>query len=546
MDFVEGTVLYKSNCPSCPSSDAYAIYSNGTRKCFSCGYFTYVNEEESEQSIRKTTKMREELIYGEPDWLQVRKIPKEICAKYSYHKGKDKKDVGVQIANYYNEEGEKVAQKLRYADKTFKFIGEPKEALLYGQQLFAKGGKKVTVTEGEIDTLSVATAFNGKYPVVSIKNGCQAARKELSKHIEWLNSFDEVYLWFDNDEVGRKAVEECIPLFPAGKVKVIQHPECKDANEVLVKHGAGEVANTFYNAKEFRPDGVLTLGDLVEDLKKPIEEGVPWCFPTLTKWTYGRRKGELYAFGSGTGNGKTDIFTQQITYDVSVLKKKVGLFFLEQNPLETARRIAGKVDGKLYHVPATDENNWTQEQLNDTIEELSKSPLLYLFNNFGSNDWNNIQSKIRLMVHNLGVEHIYLDHLTALSSHADDERRFLDGLMEEMASLAQELQVCIHFISHLATPTGTPHEEGGRVMAKHFRGSRSIQQWSFFMFGLERNQQAKNVADRSKSILRCLKDRYTGQANGSTLSLGYNARTGILEESNEDFVLDGEDFNEDF
>lgn len=546
MEFSEGTVLYKSSCPSCPSSDAYAVYSNGTRKCFSCGYFTYVDEEEPTKTPRKATRMREELLYGEASVLNQRSITQNICAKYSYHKGKDRQGRPVQIANYYNEEGEKVAQKLRYSDKTFKFIGEPKSALMFGQQLWAKGGKKVTVTEGEIDALSVAEAFKGMYPVVSLKNGAAAAKKELSKHIEWLNSFQEVYLWFDNDEVGRKAVEECIPLFPAGKVKVIQHPELKDANEVLCTYGTGEVANTFYNAKEFRPDGVITLSDIKEDLKKPIEEGVPWCFPTLTKWTYGRRKGEIYAFGSGTGNGKTDLFTQQITYDVSVLKKKVGLFFLEQNPLETARRIAGKVDGKLYHVPSTKDNNWTQDELNNTIEYLSNSNMLYLFNSFGSADWDTIKSKIRLMVHNLGVEHIYLDHLTALSSHADDERRFLDGLMEEMASLAQELQIVLHFISHLATPTGTPHEEGGRVMAKHFRGSRAIQQWSFFMFGLERNQQAKNIQDRSKSILRCLKDRYTGQANGSTLSLVYNAKTGRLEESNEDFVLDGEDINEDF
>ena len=26
--------------------------------------------------------------------------------------------------------------------------------------------------------------------------------------------------------------------------------------------------------------------------------GVPWCFETLTDLTYGRRKGELYAFGA--------------------------------------------------------------------------------------------------------------------------------------------------------------------------------------------------------------------------------------------------------
>jgi twinkle protein len=49
--------------------------------------------------------------------------------------------------------------------------------------------------------------------------------------------------------------------------------------------------------------------------------------------------------------------------------------------------------------------------------------------------------------------------------------------------------VMLTFVSHLATPEGKPHEEGGRVMIRHFKGSRAIGFWCHFMFGLERNQQ---------------------------------------------------------
>ena len=64
--------------------------------------------------------------------------------------------------------------------------------LLFGQQLFSSGGKKLTITEGEIDALSVATAFDGKYPVVSIPNGASAARRAITKSLEWINSFEEI------------------------------------------------------------------------------------------------------------------------------------------------------------------------------------------------------------------------------------------------------------------------------------------------------------------------------------------------------------------
>ena len=73
------------------------------------------------------------------------------------------------------------------------------------------------------------------------------------------------------------------------------------------------------------------------------------------------------------------------------------------------------------------------------------------------------------MAHCLGVKHVYLDHLTALAD-PNRERESLEIITKELALLAQELEIIIHVISHLATPDGKPHEEGGRVMLRHFKG----------------------------------------------------------------------------
>jgi twinkle protein len=79
--------------------------------------------------------------------------------------------------------------------------------------------------------------------------------------------------------------------------------------------------------------------------------------------------------------------------------------------------------------------------------------------------------------------------------------------MADMAQLAKALNVIIHFVSHLATPDGKPHEEGGRVMIRHFKGSRAIGFWSHFMFGLERDTQAEDDAVKTITTFRVLKDR---------------------------------------
>src|SRR5690606_11763508 len=81
-----------------------------------------------------------------------------------------------------------------------------------------------------------------------------------------------------------------------------------------------------------------------------------------------------------------------------------------------------------------------------------------------------------------------------------------------------------------ATPEGKPHEEGGRVMIRHFKGSRSIGFWSHYMFGLERNQQADDPVERTTTTFRILKDRHTGRATGQTFFLGYDPKEGMLFE----------------
>jgi twinkle protein len=302
----------------------------------------------------------------------------------------------------------------------------------------------------------------------------------------------------------------------------------KDANEMLQKGRGAEVIEAIWGAKPYRPDGIMSVDDLYEEAIKDVEPGIDWWLPTLTKWTYGRREGECYAFGAGTGIGKTDWFTQSIAFDVTQLGLTVGLLYLEQPPVETLRRVAGKFAGKPMHIPGTA----TVEERKAAIEYLRTLNQLHFYNSFGATSWEVVKAKIRYMVVALGCKSVYLDHLTALVAGVEDERKELDRIMAELATLAQELKVYLHFISHLTRPGNgaTPHEEGGRVKQAQFRGSNAIGMWAHFMFGLERNTQGEAEEDRLTTF-RCLKDRNTGQATGKTLLLDYDHETGLLSET---------------
>lgn len=513
--------MFHEPCPECGSSDAGSRYSDGHFFCFACQHYEHGDGEMSTHNHSGKKRM-EGLLTGEFKSLQKRGLTEDTCRKFGYQVGRDKNDTIVQIAPYYNESGVMVAQKIRYANKTFKFIGEPKQALLFGHNIWNKG-KKLVITEGEIDAMSVSQAQNNKWPVVSIPNGAQGAKKSLAKCLDYLNSFEEVILMFDQDEHGRKAAIECAELFAPNKCKIASLP-LKDANECLQAGREQDIIQAIWNAKPYRPDGLVSVADLMDELTKPIEIGYPWWLQSLTDLTFGRRKGEIYGLGAGTGVGKTDFLTQQIAYDIDTLGLKVGTLFLEQKPTETAKRVAGKIKGRRFHVPSS---SWSNDELIDAVTRLNGK--LVMYDSFGETEWDIIKGKIRFMAVAEGIELIYLDHLTAMANTAD-ERGSLEQIMKEMAGLANELGIIITFVSHLTTPEGKPHEEGGRVTIRHFKGSRAIGFWSYFMFGLERDQQHDDQHLRQVTTFRILKDRYTGQATGETIYLGYDGDTGLLSQ----------------
>jgi len=459
---------------------------------------------------------------GEFQPVPARGITVETCRKMGYKIGVDKAGNTVQIADYRDKTGAIVGQKLRGRDKKFSAIGMS-SAPLFGQHAWPSKGRRVIVTEGEIDALSVAQVFNLSWPVVSLPNGAQAARKAISGQIEWLEGYDEVVLMFDMDEPGRQAAAECAQLFTPGRCKIAELPR-KDPNEMLLAGETQQLCSAVFGARTYRPDGIVALSDIRASVMADRAMGLDWFDPRITDLTFGRRHGEIYMLGAGTGCGKSTFLIQQVGHDLDK-GRKVGCLFLEQTVAETGRRVAGVMVGKSFHVP---DGSWSRAELEQAWDDLERRGNLHLYDSFGSMNWDDIKGKIRFMAQSLGCEIIYLDHLTALAAAEDDERKALERIMAEASGLANELQIVFHIVSHLSTPESGSHEEGARVAIRHFKGSRAIGFWSHSMMALERRQQADDKDEQGIATLRFLKDRYTGRSTGATLKYTFDHAKGCL------------------
>ena len=177
MIFVSEIVKLHVPCEFCGSSDGATIYTDH-KFCFVCEKYTWLDGKEeggrgvSSKHLPVIPKAEMEI---RP--LKARGITSETCRKYGYHVSKNDYGQPIQVADYCKD-GRVIFQKTRDREKNFMVRGK-KDHIFFGQHLFSTG-KKLVITEGEIDCLSVAQVV-GEYPVVSIPNGAANA-KEAIKH----------------------------------------------------------------------------------------------------------------------------------------------------------------------------------------------------------------------------------------------------------------------------------------------------------------------------------------------------------------------------
>jgi twinkle protein len=499
-----------------------------------CGYYAYSNSDAVGYNQHEEKKSMD-LLQLEYRSIPSRGLTEESCRKWGYgiaqYKGKvtNYKTQTVQIATYRNGEGTPVAQKVRTKTKAFTLIGDTKHKELYGRHLWKGNGDRrgITITEGELDAISISQSKDHKYPVVSIPGGAAGAKLAIQHNLSWLEEFEKVVFCFDMDEAGHKAAKECAALLSPGKSFFMELP-LKDANEMLVAKRTKELTDAFFRAKPYAPEGLADISLLIEEAVRPVVRGVPYPWKDLDDKLYGLMAPSLVLVGAGVGVGKTDFVAEIVNNCVLNLGIPIGIFSFEINPVTFLQQLACKEDGIPYHLP---DQEFDVEELRNTLECMNALGTLNLYDHVGISDWLKVKSTIRYLKHVKGVNLFIIDNLTQLATARDVEERIeLENIMGEAASLVQELNICIMFISHLVAPEkGKTHEEGAMVLPRHFKGSRAIQQWAHVMLGLERNTLAVESNERTLTRIRVLKNRLVGSSTGSVLHFRYNEKSYRLE-----------------
>ena len=126
-------------CETCGSSDAKAIYDDGSTFCFSCQTVTRENE---------THQMSNVQFKGQAQRLAKRNISEATCQHYKVYR-----DGELLRFPYYSSDKTLQGFKTKTKLKDFKYEGNTTDTL-FGQSLIPSTGKRIMVYEGELDALS--------------------------------------------------------------------------------------------------------------------------------------------------------------------------------------------------------------------------------------------------------------------------------------------------------------------------------------------------------------------------------------------------------
>jgi len=530
-----GRIVTKNqSCDSCGSSDAKQVYDDGSAFCFSCrkSYqkpkegFTSVFEEPEDFSPwgPSLDEVRTEFTSR---GFKERNIFKQVSEHYDV---KVSYDIDGAIDSHYYPYyvGDVLTgYKVRKLPKDFSSIGKVRGGL-FGQQLYTSG-KRLVITEGELDAMAVQSAWYKKYktfyPVVSLRSA--SSIKDLIEEREWIRNFDEVILWFDKDDAGKEATKEAARIIGYDKVKVASCKE-KDASDVWIRE-PDRVLKTIYDATEYTPAGILSKEELWDQLAQYNDiESVPYppFMQGLNDKLKGMRFGEITLWTSGTGSGKSTLLREIAVHLLETTEDKVGIVSLEESPAETARKMAGMA---LDRNPANEEI--PLDELKEGYDKLFGDNRVLVLDHQGSISDGSIMDYLEYMCLS-GAKYLFVDHITILASEGANGltgNEAIDSIMNSLLRLVKKHNVWIGLISHLRKTDnqGKSFEEGKLPSMDDIRGSGSIKQISHDIIAFARDVSHDDAAVRNTIKTKVLKCRYTG-LTGPSGNLSYHFDTGRL------------------
>lgn len=496
-------------------------------KCFSCGqsydifnhYQEHYNQSflEATKSIVRDFNLNIDIIINDTD-RKLKKAPTKhnnytenilsYCEKRNISKStidyvRVKENNNCVVFEYKNELGEHLANKYR---KTKKSEG-PKMWFEKGTNvntLFNMDKVNVSepllITEGEFDCLSAIES--GFKNTVSIPSGVNSTNEWITSNWTFIEQFEEIIIWFDNDEAGIKGAREVFNRLPNASVKIVRCEIANDINELLHKYGKMAILKQIEKATTPTLEGVATL-DMIEDFDVHEAETLKTGIDDIDTDLIGMVFGSLNVLSGRNGSGKSTILNQIYIAEAINQGYKTFLF--------SGELIGGNVKYWLLQTLANEEqfaeytakDGHKYKKVTIQAKEKIVQDVKDRFFLYDSDDYRieAIIEKMTILAKRYGVRVFIIDNLMTLESSLKDKYEAETDTVKKLKNFAKKYNAIVHLVAH---PRKSMNEN---ISKDDVSGSANITNLADYVTVIERNFDKDKEYDASLNIL---KNRHTG------------------------------------
>lgn len=265
---------------------------------------------------------------------------------------KAKSEIKTICFNYIRER-EVINIKFRGKNKDFK-MSKDAELIFYNLDAI-KGEETVFITEGEVDCMSLYEI--GVFNAVSVPNGASVSGSAKLEYLDncwnYFTSVKKVVLFVDSDTAGTKLKEELARRIGYDKCWVVNYTHgCKDANEVLVKHGKDELQKVVDSARAYPLTGEIVMDDMYETVVSFYEDGYPKGTASNISFDFDELltfyPGQLTVVTGIPGSGKSEFIDAIMTKLTVRHGWNWGIASFECAPEFHVTKLAEKITGKAF------------------------------------------------------------------------------------------------------------------------------------------------------------------------------------------------------
>jgi len=273
---------------------------------------------------------------------------------------------------YLNKDNEVVNIKYRTRDKKFKQTPNAERSLFNYQNVHDR--EEVIFVEGEMDVLSLYEI--GFTNATSLSDGApkEAKFKDNDARFKALENCDlqatKIIIFTDNDQAGKALHDELLHRFGKDICWYVQIPsDCKDANDVLMKHGTEKLREVIESAVPYPVDGLYTVnqyqGSVIDlyngNYVKPLEVG----YPSLDE-IYKILKGTFHCITGIPNHGKSYFLDQMLIKISQQHDWRYAIFSPEHSTAMHIRRLVQMYNEKPFDLG--DDNRMSTQELQRGME----------------------------------------------------------------------------------------------------------------------------------------------------------------------------------